>query len=890
MKQYTVTGMSCAACSSRVEKAVSKVPGVTACSVSLLTNSMGVEGDVPPETVIHAVEDAGYGASLKGQGTAAQAQSASEAEDALKDRETPVLKHRLIASLGFLAVLMYMSMGHMMWGWPLPHFMDGNHVAIGLLQLLLAGIIMVINQKFFISGFKGLLHRAPNMDTLVALGSGASFIYSTYALFAMTDAQLKGNDTAVMSYMHEFYFESAAMILALITVGKMLEARSKGKTTDALKGLMKLAPKTAVIIRDGVETKVPIEEVKKGDVFVVRPGENIPVDGVVLEGTSAVNEAALTGESIPVDKAQGDPVSAATVNQSGYLRCEATRVGEDTSLSQIIRMVSDAAATKAPIAKIADRVSGVFVPAVITIAVVTTIIWLLAGQTFGFALARGISVLVISCPCALGLATPVAIMVGNGMGAKNGILFKTAVSLEETGKMDIVALDKTGTITSGEPRVTDVIPSGGVTEKELVSLALSLEKKSEHPLAKAVLLYAKEQQIDAPEAADFQALPGNGLSGTLEGASLAGGSFSYISGHTTVSAQEQASFERLASEGKTPLCFMKNGRLAGMIAVADVIKEDSPQAVKELQNMGIRVVMLTGDNERTARAIGAQAGVDEVIAGVLPDGKESVIRSLKEQGKVAMVGDGINDAPALTRADIGIAIGAGTDIAIDAADVVLMKSRLSDVPASIRLSRATLRNIHENLFWAFFYNVVGIPLAAGLWYPIFGWKLNPMFGAAAMSLSSFCVVTNALRLNLFKMHDASKDHPMRKRAEKAANKGGEKAENAGAVRMGAEDTRSIGQTANGNETVSKEMQKSENQKNNINMEGITMTKTMNIEGMMCGHCEARVKKALEALAGVESAEVSHEKGTAVVSMSADVADDTLKEAVEAQDYKVDSIQ
>ena len=890
MKQYTVTGMSCAACSSRVEKAVSKVPGVTACSVSLLTNSMGVEGDVPPETVIHAVEDAGYGASLKGQGAAAQAQSASEAEDALKDRETPVLKHRLIASLGFLAVLMYMSMGHMMWGWPLPHFMDGNHVAMGLLQLLLAGIIMVINQKFFISGFKGLLHRAPNMDTLVALGSGASFIYSTYALFAMTDAQLKGNDTAVMSYMHEFYFESAAMILALITVGKMLEARSKGKTTDALKGLMKLAPKTAVIIRDGVETKVPIEEVKKGDVFVVRPGENIPVDGVVLEGASAVNEAALTGESIPVDKAQGDPVSAATVNQSGYLRCEATRVGEDTSLSQIIRMVSDAAATKAPIAKIADRVSGVFVPAVITIAVVTTIVWLLAGQTFGFALARGISVLVISCPCALGLATPVAIMVGNGMGAKNGILFKTAVSLEETGKMDIVALDKTGTITSGEPRVTDVIPSGGVTEKELVSLALSLEKKSEHPLAKAVLLYAKEQQIDAPEAADFQALPGNGLSGTLDGASLAGGSFSYISGHTTVSAQEQASFERLASEGKTPLCFMKNGRLAGMIAVADVIKEDSPQAVKELQNMGIRVVMLTGDNERSARAIGAQAGVDEVIAGVLPDGKESVIRSLKEQGKVAMVGDGINDAPALTRADIGIAIGAGTDIAIDAADVVLMKSRLSDVPAAIRLSRATLRNIHENLFWAFFYNVVGIPLAAGLWYPIFGWKLNPMFGAAAMSLSSFCVVTNALRLNLFKMHDASKDHPMRKRAEQAANKGGEKAENAGAVRMGAEDTRSIGQTANGNETVSKEMQKSENQKNNINMEGITMTKTMNIEGMMCGHCEARVKKALEALAGVESAEVSREKGTAVVSMSADVADDTLKEAVEAQDYKVNSIQ
>ena len=761
----------------------------------------------------------------------------------------------------------------------------GVAIAAGIIIGVVAGLIdgMVVS-KFRVPAF------IITMAMLVALGSGASFIYSTYALFAMTDAQLKGNDTAVMSYMHEFYFESAAMILALITVGKMLEARSKGKTTDALKGLMKLAPKTAVIIRDGVETKVPIDEVKKGNVFVVRPGENIPVDGVVLEGTSAVNEAALTGESIPVDKAQGDPVSAATVNQSGYLRCEATRVGEDTSLSQIIRMVSDAAATKAPIAKIADRVSGVFVPAVITIAVVTTIIWLLAGQTFGFALARGISVLVISCPCALGLATPVAIMVGNGMGAKNGILFKTAVSLEETGKMDIVALDKTGTITSGEPRVTDVIPSGGVTEKELVSLALSLEKKSEHPLAKAVLLYAKEQQIDAPEAADFQALPGNGLSGTLDGASLAGGSFSYISGHTTVSAQEQASFERLASEGKTPLCFMKNGRLAGMIAVADVIKEDSPQAVKELQNMGIRVVMLTGDNERTARAIGAQAGVDEVIAGVLPDGKESVIRSLKEQGKVAMVGDGINDAPALTRADIGIAIGAGTDIAIDAADVVLMKSRLSDVPAAIRLSRATLRNIHENLFWAFFYNVVGIPLAAGLWYPIFGWKLNPMFGAAAMSLSSFCVVTNALRLNLFKMHDASKDHPMRKKAEKAANKGGEKAENAGAVRMGAEDTRSIGQTANGNETVSKEMQKSENQKNHINMEGITMTKTMNIEGMMCGHCEARVKKALEALAGVESAEVSHEKGTAVVSMSADVADDTLKEAVEAQDYKVDSIQ
>ena len=883
MKQYTVTGMSCAACSSRVEKAVSKVPGVTACSVSLLTNSMGVEGDVPPETVIHAVEDAGYGASLKGQGTAAQAQSASEAEDALKDRETPVLKHRLIASLGFLAVLMYMSMGHMMWGWPLPHFMDGNHVAMGLLQLLLAGIIMVINQKFFISGFKGLLHRAPNMDTLVALGSGASFIYSTYALFAMTDAQLKGNDTAVMSYMHEFYFESAAMILALITVGKMLEARSKGKTTDALKGLMKLAPKTAVIIRDGVETKVPIEEVKKGDVFVVRPGENIPVDGVVLEGTSAVNEAALTGESIPVDKAQGDPVSAATVNQSGYLRCEATRVGEDTSLSQIIRMVSDAAATKAPIAKIADRVSGVFVPAVITIAVVTTIIWLLAGQTFGFALARGISVLVISCPCALGLATPVAIMVGNGMGAKNGILFKTAVSLEETGKMDIVALDKTGTITSGEPRVTDVIPSGGVTEKELVSLALSLEKKSEHPLAKAVLLYAKEQQIDAPEAADFQALPGNGLSGTLEGASLAGGSFSYISGHTTVSAQEQASFERLASEGKTPLCFMKNGRLAGMIAVADVIKEDSPQAVKELQNMGIRVVMLTGDNERTAKAIGAQAGVDDVIAGVLPDGKESVIRSLKEQGKVAMVGDGINDAPALTRADIGIAIGAGTDVAIDAADVVLMKSRLSDVPAAIRLSRATLRNIHENLFWAFFYNVIGIPLAAGVWIPIFGWTLNPMFGAAAMSLSSFCVVTNALRLNLFKVHDASRDKKIKQNVEEIHYI------SANAEMKNVTENKSL--KAENPDFCNSEIHDPKDQENiKENKENKEMTTiTVNVTGMMCGHCEAHVTKAVKEAFGVEDVVSSHEKGTTVIHAPEKLDEDKIREVIKEAGYEVTGI-
>ena len=874
MKQYTVTGMSCAACSSRVEKAVSAVPGVTACSVSLLTNSMGVEGDVPSEAVIRAVEDAGYGAALKGHDSKVHAQGTSEEEDALIDRETPILKRRLIASLGFLAVLMYMSMGHMMWGWPLPHFMDENHVAMGLLQLLLAGIIMIINQKFFINGFKGLLHRAPNMDTLVALGSGASFVYSTYALFAMTDAQLKGNDAAVMSYMHEFYFESAAMILALITVGKMLEARSKGKTTDALKGLMKLAPKTAVIIRDGEEVQVAIEQVKKGDIFVVRPGENIPVDGIVLEGTSAVNEAALTGESIPVDKEESDIVSAATVNQSGYLRCEATRVGEDTSLSQIIRMVSDAAATKAPIAKIADKVSGVFVPTVITIAVITTVSWLIAGQTIGFALARGISVLVISCPCALGLATPVAIMVGNGMGAKNGILFKTAVSLEETGKMDIVALDKTGTITSGEPRVTDIIPADGFTEDELVKLAASLEKKSEHPLAKAVLLFADEHGIDSSETTDFKALPGNGLSGTLDGDLLTGGSFSFISGQTEVSEKDKTSFERLASEGKTPLCFMKNGQMAGMIAVADVIKEDSPKAVKELQNMGIRVVMLTGDNERTARAIGDEAGVDEVIAGVLPDGKENVIRKLKKHGKVAMVGDGINDAPALTRADMGIAIGAGTDIAIDAADVVLMKSRLSDVPAAIRLSRATLKNIHENLFWAFFYNIVGIPLAAGLWYPIFGWKLNPMFGAAAMSLSSFCVVTNALRLNLFKMYDASKDKPNRKKSKKEYNKKDETANH----------------DNDNSKSAKSEKLNSDTNINHKNTEEKIMTKTMNIEGMMCGHCEARVKKTLEALAGVESAEVSHEKGTAVVTMSADVPDDTLKDAVEAQDYKVNSIK
>ena len=747
--------MSCAACSSRVEKAVSKVPGVTSCSVSLLTNSMGVEGTATSGEIIKAVQDAGYGASLKGA-AGAQA-SASAAEEALEDHETPVLKRRLIASVGFLLVLMYFSMGHMMWGWPLPAWFDGNHVAMGLAQLLLAGIVMVINQKFFISGFKSLWHRAPNMDTLVALGSMASFVWSVYALFAMTRAQVDGDSAAVMNYMMEFYFESAAMILTLITVGKMLEARSKGKTTDALKGLMKLAPKTAVIVRDGQEVTVPVEQVKKGDVFVVRPGENIPVDGVVLEGTSAVNEAALTGESIPVDKNPGDAVSAATVNQSGFIRCEATRVGEDTTLSQIIKMVSDAAATKAPIAKIADRVSGVFVPAVISIAVITTIIWLLVGKPFGFALARGISVLVISCPCALGLATPVAIMVGNGMGAKNGILFKTAVSLEEAGKIQIVALDKTGTITKGEPQVTDFVPADGISETELLSYAGALEQKSEHPLAKAILANAGERNMEIPEVTEFQALPGNGLTAVLNGETLTGGSMKFISSRAAVSEKLKKQAEKLAEEGKTPLLFAKNDKLLGMIAVADVIKEDSPQAVRELQNMGIRVVMLTGDNERTAKAIGAQAGVDEVIAGVLPDGKESVIRALKEKGKVAMVGDGINDAPALTRADIGIAIGAGTDVAIDAADVVLMKSQLSDVPAAIRLSRAALRNIHENLFWAFFYNVIGIPLAAGVWIPIFGWTLNPMFGAAAMSLSSFCVVTNALRLNLFKVHDASKD-------------------------------------------------------------------------------------------------------------------------------------
>ncbi len=833
--------MSCAACSARVEKAVSKIPGVTSCSVSLLTNSMGVEGTADPAQIIAAVEEAGYGASEKGsegQDRAhASASSLSAGEDALKDRETPRMKRRLIASLCFLIPLMYFSMGHMMWNWPVPSFLEGNHVAMGLIQLLLTTAVMVINQKFFISGFKGLIHRAPNMDTLVALGAGASYGYSLYALFAMTDAQMRGNAAGVMSYMHEFYFESAAMILTLITVGKMLEARSKGKTTDALKSLMKLAPKTATVIRNGAEETVSIEQVRKGDIFVVRPGENIPVDGVILEGHSAVNESALTGESIPVDKDAGDAVSAATLNQSGYLRCEATRVGEDTTLSQIIQMVSDAAATKAPIAKVADRVSGVFVPAVIGIALVTIAVWLIAGQTIGFALARGISVLVISCPCALGLATPVAIMVGNGMGAKNGIMFKTAVSLEETGKTQIVALDKTGTITNGEPRVTDMIPAAGVTEEELLAYAYALEKKSEHPLARAVITKAeKENAVCVREAEDFHAVPGNGLTGILAGVKLAGGNLSFISRNAVIPDEAVKRAEKLSAEGKTPLFFSRNGMFIGMIAVADVIKEDSPRAVKELQNMGIHVVMLTGDNERTAKAIGAQAGVDEVIAGVLPDGKESVIRSLKKKGRVAMVGDGINDAPALTRADMGIAIGAGTDIAIDAADVVLMKSRLSDVPAAIRLSRAALRNIHENLFWAFFYNVIGIPLAAGVWIPIFGWQLNPMFGAAAMSLSSFCVVSNALRLNWFKMYDAGRDKKIKV--------------------------------------------------NNKNKEESTMTKTMKIEGMMCGHCEARVKKTLEALAGVDSAEVSHEAGTAVVTLNEEVSDDVLKKAVEDQDYKV----
>ena len=838
MEQYTVTGMSCAACSTRVEKAVSKVPGVTSCSVSLLTNSMGVEGTASPEAIVKAVEDAGYGASKKGAEKTASA-SAADAEDALKDRETPALKRRLIASLVFLVVLMYISMGHMMWGWPLPAALAENHVAMGLTQLLLTVAVMVINQKFFISGFKGLIHGAPNMDTLVALGSGASFVYSTYALFAMTDAQLRGDTAGVMQYMHEFYFESAAMILTLITVGKMLEARSKGRTTDALKGLMKLAPKTAVLLRGGAEVTVPIAEVRKGDVFVVRPGENIPVDGVVLEGSSAVNESVLTGESIPVDKAAGDAVSAATMNQSGFLRCEATRVGEDTTLSQIIRMVSDAAATKAPIAKVADKVSGVFVPIVIAIAVVAIIVWMLAGQTFGYALARGISVLVISCPCALGLATPVAIMVGSGMGAKNGILFKTAVSLEETGKVQIVALDKTGTITSGEPRVTDILPAEGVTEAELLAAAAALEKKSEHPLAHAILQLAGERSIEIAEVEGFEAKPGSGLVATLAGDALAGGNLKFISAQAAVPAALRTAAETLAEAGKTPLFFSRAGRLIGIIAVADVIKPDSPAAVRELQNMGIRVVMLTGDNARTAKAIGREAGVDEVIAGVLPEGKESVIRELKTQGKVMMVGDGINDAPALTRADIGAAIGAGTDIAIDAADVVLMKSRLSDVPAAIRLSRATLRNIHENLFWAFIYNVIGIPLAAGVWIPLFGWQLNPMFGAAAMSLSSVCVVTNALRLNFFNIRSAKRDKKI-KTVE---------------VKIEAKET-------------------------------ATMEKTMKIEGMMCAHCEARVKKCLEALPQVDEAVVSHEQGTAVLKLNADVSDDVLKKAVEDQGYEV----
>ncbi len=855
MQQFIVTGMSCAACSARVEKAVSKVEGVTSCSVSLLTNSMGVEGTAADQAIIQAVEAAGYGASVKGEAAEhSGASSMAAEEEMLKDHDTPVLKRRLLASLGFLIVLMYFSMGHMMWGWPLPAFFENNHIAMGLVQLLLTGIVMVINQKFFISGFTSLAHRAPNMDTLVALGSTAAFGYSTYALFAMTDAQVKGDMEMVMHYMHEFYFESAAMILTLITVGKMLEARSKGKTTDALKGLMKLASKTAVVERNGQEVTVPIEQVKKGDIFLVRPGENVPVDGVILEGTSALNEAALTGESIPVDKKPGDVVSAATLNQSGFIRCEATRVGEDTTLSQIIQMVSDAAATKAPIAKIADKVSGVFVPAVITIAVITMIVWLLAGESVGFALARGISVLVISCPCALGLATPVAIMVGNGMGAKNGILFKTAVSLEETGKVQIVALDKTGTITNGEPVVTDMVPAEGVTEESLLALAASLEKRSEHPLAKAILKYVGEQQLIVEDVSEFEALPGNGLTAVRNGVKLAGGNYAFIRTQTEVSEDLLKQSEVLAEQGKTPMFFAENGRLAGIIAVADTMKEDSRQAVSELRNMGIRVVMLTGDNERTARAIGAQAGVDDVIAGVLPDGKESVIRKLQQYGKVAMVGDGINDAPALTRADMGIAIGAGTDVAIDAADVVLMKSRLSDVATAVRLSRATLRNIHENLFWAFFYNVIGIPLAAGVWIPIFGWTLNPMFGAAAMSLSSFCVVTNALRLNLFNMHDAKKDKKLK------------------------------------NPAIIKELV--DNNKTNHNQENKeigTMKKTMKIEGMMCGHCEATVKKALEGLDGVTSAEVSHEAGTAVVELSADVADDVLKKTVEDKDYKVTAI-
>ena len=858
MEQYNVTGMSCAACSARVEKAVSKVPGVASCSVSLLTNSMGVEGTASSAEIIKAVQDAGYGASPKRAGAAA-ASSTSADLDALADHETPKLKRRLIASLGFLLVLMYFSMGHMMWGWPLPHWFDGNHVAMGLVQLLLAGIVMVINQKFFINGFKGLLHGSPNMDTLVAMGSMASFVWSTYALFAMTRAQVDGNSELVMHYMMEFYFESAAMILTLITVGKMLEARSKGKTTDALKSLMKLAPKTATLLRDGAEVTVPIEQVQKGDIFVVRPGENIPVDGIVLEGTSAVNESALTGESIPVDKAVGDKVSAATTNQSGFLQCRATRVGEDTTLAQIIRMVSDAAATKAPIAKIADTVSGFFVPAVITIAVVTTIVWLLLGRELGYALARGISVLVISCPCALGLATPVAIMVGNGLGAKNGILFKTAASLEAAGRTQIVALDKTGTITEGAPRVTDLLPAEGVTETELLTLAAALESRSEHPLAKAVLADAEAKAITPPEVTDFAALPGNGLAAKLDGMDIYAGNAAFIQTKLTLPAALAQQAEKLAAEGKTPLFFGGAGRLLGVIAVADTIKEDSPEAIRQLQNMGIRVVMLTGDNQRTADAIGRQAGVDEVIAGVLPDGKEAVIRQLQASGKVAMVGDGINDAPALTRADTGIAIGAGTDVAIDAADVVLMNSKLSDVPAAIRLSRATLRNIHENLFWAFIYNIIGIPLAAGLFIP-FGLTLNPMFGAAAMSLSSFCVVSNALRLNLFDLHSTRHDH---KTASPAA----------APVQSAAENNK-----------------KSDAKAPEVKTEDNTMKKTLKVEGMMCGHCEARVKKALEALPEVDEAVVSHEAGTAIVTLNAEVADDVLKKAVEDQDYPVTGIQ
>ena len=859
MEQYNVTGMSCAACSARVEKAVNKVPGVTACSVSLLTNSMGVEGTASASAVISAVEAAGYGCSLKG-GSASR-ESMSDAEKALEDHETPVLKRRLIASVGFLLVLMYFSMGHMMWGWPLPAWFDGNHVAMGLVQLLLAGIVMVINQKFFISGFKSLWHRSPNMDTLVALGSMASFVWSVYALFAMTRAQVDGNSELVMHYMMEFYFESAAMILTLITVGKMLEARSKGKTTDALKGLMKLAPKTAVVLRDGQETTVPIEQVKKGDLFVVKPGENIPVDGIIIEGNSAVNESALTGESIPVDKAVGDSVSAATVNQSGFIKCEAARVGEDTTLSQIIRMVSDAAATKAPIAKIADRVSGIFVPAVISISILTTIIWLLTGHEFGYALARGISVLVISCPCALGLATPVAIMVGNGMGAKNGILFKTAVSLEEAGKIQIVALDKTGTITSGQPQVTDILPAEGISETELLTLSYALEKKSEHPLAKAILEKASGLGLTAPEVRDFKALPGNGLSATLDQSSLIGGSFKYISSLVNVSSALTTQAEHLAESGKTPLLFAKDGRLLGIIAVADVIKPDSAQAVKELQNMGIQVVMLTGDNERTAKAIGAQAGVDQVIAGVLPDGKENVIRSLKEKGKVAMVGDGINDAPALTRADIGVAIGAGTDVAIDAADVVLMKSRLSDVPAAIRLSRATLRNIHENLFWAFFYNVIGIPLAAGVWIPIFGWTLNPMFGAAAMSLSSFCVVTNALRLNLFKIHDASKDKKIKNVSTSPVN------------------------TSSSLTEESCDINNNSNKKENNNMVKVTV----HVTGMMCGHCEAHVNEAIKKAFDVQDVVSSHDAGTTIITASQKLDEDKLFQTIKDAGYEVTGI-